>query len=242
MLTEWFNRAPNPIEDHRQPEFGMKMLRGYNEVYMSESWRVVELKDHGLAVELPFAFKLAVLPYKNEQITIMYSGRIDLVVEEDQQYYVVDHKTTSMLGDQFFKGLGVSPQMLGYCEGLERTLGLQCSGFIVNALRVPSPKKRSELEFSSADFQRLKIYLNPGQLIEWDRNITALIEEMLWHHSRDYMPQKKTHCVNKYGLCQYFDVCEVPTENRPLLLNSGMFVDNDWSPLTDFHKTIQATK
>jgi hypothetical protein len=247
LLEEWFTEKPNPIDDHRQLDLANKMIAGYNEKYFSESFKVVELKS-GLAVEMPFVFKLFDTTYFDgilgevRDITVMYSGRIDLAISEDNQYFIVDHKTTSMLGDQWFKGLSVSPQMFGYCAGLEATLGMNCSGFIINALRVPSPKKRTEMEFKGEDFQRLKVYLLDGQLAEWRKNTITLIEEMLWHYSRDFMPQKKVHCVNKFGLCQYFDVCSVPEENRPLLLNSGMFVENTWSPLTDFHKIINQIK
>ena len=243
LLTEWFNEKPNPIDDHRQLDLANKMITAYNDKYFSEPFKVLELKS-GLAVELPFVFKLmdSVLSYTNETITIMYSGRIDLAVTEDGQNFIVDHKTTSMLGDQFFKGLSVAPQMLGYCVGLERTLGIKCDGFIVNALRVPSPRKRTEMSFSGEDFQRLKVYLHEGQLAEWEKNTKTLVKELLWHYWQGYMPQKKTYCVNKFGLCQYFDVCQVPEENRELLLNSGMFVDNTWSPLIDFHKIINQSK
>lgn len=243
LLEEWFLEKPNPENDHRTLDLAQALIRGYNSKYQGEEFNTLEL-DGKPAVELPFAFTLYNRSIKfngenNYPITIMYSGRIDLPVRANGQLFVVDHKTTSMLGDTFFKGLSVSPQMIGYCAGIEKTLGQKCDGFIVNALRVPKPTKRDGMVIRDDDFQRLKVYLYDGQVEEWRTNLIDQIEEFLWHHERGYMPQKKTWCVNKFGTCEYFDVCQVPPENRELTLQTALYTDNVWSPLNDFTSVNQ---
>jgi hypothetical protein len=80
--------------------------------------------------------------------------------------------------------------------------------------------------------QRRTVYLKPGQLDEWQHNTITKVEELLWHYQRDYMPTKEKWCVGKYGECQYYEVCHgLPTEQKMMVLNSGAFKDNDWSPL-----------
>lgn len=89
-------------------------------------------------------------------------------------------------------------------------------------------------------FQRDKVYLRPGQLDAWKQNTIVLIEEFFWHYSRGYLPQRKKWCVGKYGKCGYYEICHgLPEEQRELVLNSGMFIDNNWSPLRQPTKQTQ---
>jgi len=237
LLTKWFEEKPNPVDDHRTLELACSHIRAYNKCYFSETFNVLHWQG-APAVELPFTFHLGEVEIKFEDgmrlVQVMYCGRIDLVVQDDNQVFVVDHKTSSIMGDQFFKGLSVSPQMMGYICGLESLAGQRPAGFIVNSLRVPSPRKREGMVIKDDDFQRLKTYVHDSQTLEWRDNTMDLVEEFAWRYNRGFMAQKKSWCVHKFGLCEYFEVCAVPRENRKLLLDSGMFVDNEWSPLNDF--------
>ena len=237
-LESWFAEKPNPIDDHRTLELGQNLIRGYNHHYAVEEFSTLEYKGRP-AVELPFVFPL----FKHKDITILYCGRIDLVVHSDGQLFVVDHKTTSMMGEQFFKGLSVSPQMVGYCTGVETIIPTEkCAGFIVNAIKVPRPTIKRGIEVNSECFQRCRTYLQDGQIAEWRLNTIALIEEFLWNYDRGILPQKKSWCVNKFGMCEFFGVCELPADNRALMLSTGQFTDNVWSPLDDFNKTLAEFK
>jgi hypothetical protein len=42
---------------------------------------------------------------------------------------------------------------------------------------------------------------------------------------------KTSHCVNKYGICQYHDVCTLKPENRLKMLATSQYYDNVWNPL-----------
>ena len=65
---------------------------------------------------------------------------------------------------------------------------------------------------------------------EWKNNVIDLIEEFLWHYKRNYMPMKTSWC-SSYGRCQYYDVCQLNSADRGILLASGQFTENKWSPL-----------
>ncbi len=237
-LSKWFAEKPNPMEDHRTLDLAQKLIRAYNSRFQGEEFASLTFNGSP-AVELPFVFRLC----KIGDITILYCGRIDLVVTSDGLIFVVDHKTTSMMGEQFFKGLSVSPQMVGYASGVEAILPKEkCAGFIVNAIKVPKPTKTKGDGVDSDCFQRHRTYLQEGQLAEWRQNTIALVEEFLWNYSRGILPQKKSWCVNKFGLCEFFGVCELPADNRSLMLSTGQFTNNDWSPLNDFNQTLQEFK
>ena len=234
MLSEWFQTNPNPEEDYQNLDLATRTIDAYNSAYMGEEFKTLTLSSTP-AVELPFVFPLC----RYQGINIMYCGRIDLAVHIDNQLFVVDHKTTSIMGEQFFQGLSVSPQMMGYCAGIEQLLPTEkCYGFLVNVIKKTRPTKLNGLKIPRESFQRLKVYLNPGTLAEWRRNTIALIEAFITNYYKGFLPQKKTWCVNKYGRCEYLSVCQLEDTNRPLALATGEFRDNIWSPLNDFHESI----
>lgn len=199
-------------------------------------------------VELPFALPLFVWKSQSGivEIPIIYTGKIDLPISVDNQTFILDHKTTGMLGTSFFDGKRMSSQQRGYCWAFETLTKQKISGYIVNAIRTKEPpqwvkegkseggkKKQSPEQWWQESLQRERYILKPGDLDEWKQNTISLIEEFLWHYSRGYIPMRTGNehaCVN-YGKCQYFDVCRLAIEDRDSWLNSGAYTENTWSPL-----------
>lgn len=231
LLEDWFTEKPNPVDDHRQLDLACKLMQFYNRKYVGEEFAMTEINGR-ICVEQPF---VAPLFYSDEHhIQVMYCGKIDLIVSADGQFFVLDHKTTSIMGDGFFKAHAVNPQMFGYLWGGQETMKTTFGGFIINGIRVPRPTIKNGLVVKDEDFGRLKVYVHPSQVVEWRRNTIFLIEEFLRSYKLGFLPQKKTWCVHKYGTCDYFDVCSLPIENRSMMLQSGAFMDDTWSPLNNF--------
>lgn len=176
------------------------------------------------------------------EIPIIYSGKIDLPLSIDGNLYVMDHKTTSMLGDWFWTEQRMSSQQRGYCWAFQTLTSMPVHGYIVNGIRTKEPpqyvtkgtthkgKSRSPTEWWKESFNRERFILKPGELDEWKANTIDLVEEFFWHYQRDYMPMKTKWC-NSYGRCPYYDVCRLPADERDFMLASGEFTDNTWSPL-----------
>lgn len=189
-------------------------------------------------------------PYKKHlEIPIIYTGRIDLPISIDGQIFVMDHKTTGMLGSSFFDAKRLSSQQRGYCWAFQELAKKPVAGYVINAIRTKEPpqyvtaggerkstsKTTNPQTWWEESFQREKFLLQPGQLDEWKQNVISLIEEFLWHYSRGYMPMRTGNehaCVN-YGKCQFFDVCRLHSDDRGMMLASGLFMDNVWSPLKE---------
>lgn len=245
VLTEWFAAKPNPPDDYRQLELAQKTIQSYNSLYRCESFRLLTL-DGKPAVELPFVFRLYtshMLAETYGPIQVLFCGKIDLLIEQDGVRWVVDHKTSSIFGDQHFRGLSVSPQMLGYVRGWQKTTGELVNGFIVNSIKVPKPTKKDgiKIEPTTDYFNRMPKAVAEYELEEWEFNTIDLIEEFLWHYSRDYTPQKKAWCMGKYGPCEFFEICELARPaDRLVMLQSDMYTDNVWSPLNEFHNLLKA--
>lgn len=239
-----------PIGEFRTWDLAAQLICRYNKVYLAEPFKVL-YKDELLRglrpmVEMPFAVRLSnfrrwsdgtyepvgleAVDTSAGGIAVYYTGKIDLVVSWDNQTFLIDHKTTSMLGPLFGEEQAMSAQHEGYAWALWKVTGDVPSGFCINAIRTRKPAKTVAAVVDD-DFQRFKTYLSKERLEEWERNTIALVEEMLWHHSRDYMPQRRKWCVGKYGRCPYYDVCSLPAHNRKMMLESDAFTENTWSPL-----------
>lgn len=256
-LVRHFTERPNPVDSHRNLDLAQRTIECYNQFYAHETFKVLEL-DGKPAVELPFAFHLYTSTLLSDRtyeslghvpegkhpsdlvgpIDVTFCGRIDLLLQEDGVKWVLDHKTSSIFGDQTFKSYALSPQMIGYCYAIQKTTGELPNGFIVNFIKVPyATKAGSEMSASDKFFARLRTSIGPNHTRVWEKNIIALTEEMFWHYSRGYMPQKKSWCYGKFGPCQFVEVCDLEREeDQAMLLQSSLYTDNIWSPLNDFQK------
>lgn len=178
------------------------------------------------------------------RIPIYYSGRIDLPNLKSDHLFVSDHKTTSLLGAGFFDQAKMSAQQKGYCFAFRELMGKSPRGYEINAIRtkeppkwvndptITPPKGQKASNWWDESIQRERYILADGELDEWKENTIALVEEFFWHYSKGYFPRKTAWCVAKFGRCPYFEVCSTfPREDRLVILNSGVYKENTWSPL-----------
>lgn len=196
-------------------------------------------------IELSFAMPLFSTTHEGRPLHIIYTGKIDLPVMIDGKLYVMDHKTAGMLGSSFFEGMKMSSQQRGYCVAFEHLTGRKVDGYIVNVLRSKEPpqyvrngtdrkgkegKTLSPAQWWKETFQRERYILREADRVEWKENVIQIMEEFLWNYSRGSMPMKTRWC-NQMGRCPYFDVCSLERQDRGVYLASGLFTDNNWSPL-----------
>lgn len=246
-VNDHFLKEPQPPDDHRSPAHAIETLRRYFVHYKDEPMVPLQTSN-GPFVEFPFAFKLFDAQGFDHglivKIPIYFCGKIDLAFEKtDKTKWIVDRKTTFQLGTQFSYEMRATPQMRGYCWAFKRAFGTVPMGYIVDAIRTSVPTQKcldaclvsgnsKELDkWWESQFYREPFYVNQEEIDEWEKNTITLIEELLWHYSRGFIPMKRKWCTNKYGRCQFYDVCTLPTAQRPLMLMSNMFIQDDWTPL-----------
>lgn len=242
LLMKHFQENPPPEDDFRTLNWAIELVKHYNARYQTEPFNLLVDEKGEPLVEQSFALKLYEHDTGYGRIPIYYTGKIDLPVVWEDVIYVIDHKTTSVLGDYFFKDQRVNPQMFGYCYAFEQLTGKTVSGFCINALRSkPMPQKPvgGLDKWWSEGFIRHREFVMPHHLVEWKNNTIALVEEFFWSYYRGFMSQKKKWCVSKYGACNYYDVCDLPPEQRHVLLESPLFIDNNWSPLKEPSQPLQ---
>jgi hypothetical protein len=181
---------------------------------------------------------------KPKPIRVIYTGKIDLPIQFEQSIWVMDHKTTSMLGGTFWDRMRMSAQQKGYCWSFWKLTGVKPEGYIINAIRTKQPplyvtkgtesnrgKKQSPEDWWKETFAREKYYLKPTDLAEWHNNAVSLFEEFFWNYYRGYLPMETANACTAWGRCPYFDVCTMEEDSRLLMLNSGQYAQNEWSPL-----------
>lgn len=239
-----FEQTPPPPEQYRTLSLMTSLVKGYNQKYQVEDWDVVIANGKPL-VEVPFLIKLGELkvPWRDKPYIIMYMGKIDLVVSLGGQIYTLDFKTTSIMGKGFWEEMSVTPQFEGYCWAWWKQMKTLPTGYIVRAIRTRAPLKRDDTgeptskrakrrgDVEPDDFEEARHFVDEERLLEWEYNTMAIISNFVTSHYQGYLPAHKKWCVGKYGRCQYFEVCNLPLDNRQLLLHSSMFVDSKWSPL-----------
>jgi len=237
VIEKYFLTNPAVEDDYRTSSWAIDLMKKYNQIYNVEPFNVlVDAKGETLC-ELSFSLPLFDYPLDRmgiKSVPVIYIGRIDLPVQWDGSIWILDHKTTSMLGAQYFEAATMSSQQLGYVWAFQELTKQKCQGFIINAIRVKQPpaKPKDGLDaWWRESFQRQRYHVQPEQLVEWKANTIALVREFFYHYEQQYFPQKTSWCIGKYGKCQYFDVCTLPQGNRETMLRSTLFQDNIWSPL-----------
>lgn len=220
----WFEANPQPEDAWRTPDLAVRVIQKYYETYMAEPF-VVNSDDKGLIVERSFAIPIGVIG----DIPVIWTGKLDLDVTLEGGEWLADHKTTSMLGAQYFQQFQNASQFIGYSWAMRQLTGRKPRGVLINAIAVRRPTKTGK----EIEFARERVPISEGQVNEWQNNTMRIIATFLGYLESGYFPMHTAYCVNKFGLCPYFDVCTLPEEQREIMLGSRAFKDVTWSPLND---------
>lgn len=188
----------NPADEKRTLKVGEKLLSLYTEKYAHEGFKV-------LASEIEFTLPVG-LDF-DESCEFVLIGRIDKIIEWDKAIYVMDHKTTSRLGYEFFYKIKPNMQFDGYIWAA-RQLGFPaCSGVVLDALLVAKglvvPAQLAKLQplgrdISTRTDEELNNYLRNACLIVDD--IRKCYETGIWYDN--------TEACCDFIECPYRRICK----------------------------------
>lgn len=200
--------------------------------------RLVPVEINGTrVVEQTFSFPIGTLHFKAGEllleevdITVWWSGILDLLSYYRNEIWVVDHKTTSVMGEKFVDDKLRSSQMLGYTyigRLFEKQLSKPIRGVLINALAL----RKNDFEF-----KLFPLPMAQWKIDEWQHEtlhaIRSLILDLVDFLSTGEAVPIREHCVTKYGKCKYFDLCEnVPMVRERMLQDENFFTDNKWHPI-----------
>lgn len=219
-----------PEDDYRTFSCAVELIRRYEENYPFEQFEVVRGRDGSPMIEVPFAIPLGEIKLDDKTVKIVWQGRIDLayVSENGGGLYVMDHKTTSVMGPSYFSSFTISHQMYGYAWAVEQLCSRQVTAVVINALGVRKPTRTG----NAFEFKREVVPVQWGLLDEWERDTLYIVADFVEMCRRGYLPKHTAWCNGKFGQCPYFKVCTLADEDqREVMLQSGEYVHNDWSPL-----------
>jgi PD-(D/E)XK nuclease superfamily len=257
-MFKWLEQNPQPNMDFRNFNHACKMMRVYNNIYKKEAFEIVKSPTGKQIIEASFVIPIGlaflpgtdvnwqVVPWNGQEWEygttrkmslewhwIYYSGKIDLGIKDHNGIWSFDHKTTFQFGDTFDKQMAMDGGQLGYCWALGQTLGIKPQGYIIDAIRVRRPKKQDEFGgidcIDATDFKRTPYYVTEDMLEEWRKDTLTLVKNVFDYHSSGHFPRHRWNCTNKFGMCDFYDVCSTPRAQREQILQSGLFEENTWT-------------
>lgn len=162
-------------------------------------------------------------------ITVYWTGKIDLIIAQDGKKKILDHKTTSMMGDTFWGQFRLSSQFRGYCWATSQLLGEPVRHAIIDAIVGRAPTLKGKGSQHENQFQEFEY--TDQQIEDWRVDTILHIERIFSYLFKGYFPQANTWCFNKYGKCPYFDCCSMSPKAGAQLLMSGQYAERTWDPL-----------
>lgn len=234
-IIDTYKNESVPIDEWRTPDRAIETLKFYSRFYDLELWKLLYI-DSKPQVELSFQIPLgtislncpvALLNKTIKNVFVIWTGRIDAIVEWDGQLWIVDHKTSSVMGPSYWEDFKLSQPQQGYTWAATKLLKQRVSGSVINGIFCRKPTKTG----TPTEFERQRFIYTDEQLIEWEHNTLILVSDFLSHCVRGYFPMETKQCIGKYGTCQYHPVCTSPLKDRSVILSSSEYKHVTWNPL-----------
>jgi hypothetical protein len=242
-LDEGFKTYQPDVDEFRNYDMGIRLIREYLATYPLEDFEPLSISGVPF-VEQPFAIPLGELDIGSDMlvrdldtgrvevrhldvIQIVWTGRIDLAYRREGRLYLLDHKTTSVLGPQFFYEFEISHQVYGYSWAIHKLLGEYPSAFVINALGVRKPTKTGK----AIELIRQGVPVFPELVVEWEQDTLHIVSDFIEMIRRGYMPKHTKWCQGKYGQCEFKGVCNLTPDMRQVALMSNEYKDVTWDPL-----------
>lgn len=162
-----------------------------------------------------------------DKIYILWSGRMDAILEWDGMFWVMDHKTTSIAGPGFYNDFILSMQTVGYTWAASKITGHRVAGLVLNALVTRKPTKTGK----AIEFERRRYPYSDDLLDEWEQDVMEIITQFFSRLQSGHFPKETAWCEAKYGQCKYHEVCTLPRAQRNVMLQGNLFRDVTWNPL-----------
>lgn len=199
-------------DDKRTNKLGEWIIRNYHETYKDQPMELV-------AGEREFTQKL---PNGNNLI-----GRIDKIVKWNGGLWLMDHKTTSSLGAQFFKMAEPNMQFTGYAWAAKQ-LGYEVIGVLLDAVLVAKGLLNSSQRARLTPCARYDVYLNQWQFDEFLNTVGQVQGDIrLSEESGRWLPNHSM--CTYYGECPYRKLCMEEESIRKRVIPQFYDVDH-WDP------------
>jgi len=183
-------------------ELAFSTAEEYFEYYKNDFWTPLEIE----------VVKGKII-YEDDEVRIMWKAKYDMISDNNTGIFPVDHKTMKQRRDTN----SLNNQFKGQC------LLLGTRQMFINKVGFQKSLKPSE------KFTRPPVSYTFDQLLEWQSvTVPYWVKTMLMYNESGYWPPNYTHCENKYGFCQFKEICEVDRNLRNEALGIGFYVAQPW--------------
>lgn len=212
----------NPTDDKRTLAVGKKLLQLYFDKYREQNIKV-------LASELEFKVKL---PYADYYLI----GRIDKIIDWSGIICVMDHKTTTRLGHEFFYMIKPNAQFDGYIWAARQLGYPTCSTIMLDAILVAkglttpaqlqklTPQARDVSERTEADFKRY--FITVSEVLP---ELEGCYMSNTWAETGAF-----TNACCNFIECPYRKICREDASLHEQIIAQDYKVEH-WNP-SDYHK------
>lgn len=216
--------ASLPESDKRSIPNGIWILNEYFKTYIDDPYVAYVDKD-GPFIERTFTHRF----YEDAQVVIDIFGTIDFIFRNVNTGELLpgDHKTASFLnfgGASYFDRDKPNHQYTMYMLGAKRVYGIDAENFMVNVVEVkakPKTKAAKGVSFprqltkrTEEDFEELT-----EVILDASFRFRIALETNIW-------PMGGVDACNKYGGCQYKQICASPKNMRHTIL-SNKYIKGD---------------
>lgn len=227
-----------PDGDKRSILNGVWILHNYFKTYINDPYSVY-IDDQGPFLERMFSYVM----HEDESLVIELFGTIDFIFKHitDGNLLPGDHKTSSSLnfnGQSYFDRERPNHQYTCYMMMLNKVYGLSLTDFMVNVIEVkPKPKTARG---SVPNFPRQITRRDENDYIEFKEVVMKVVRDYLYARKHNEWPLGSTDACNKWGGCQYKQVCSAPKSLRHNVLTSKFKQQGSNNDNTSGHQTERA--
>ena len=242
VLEEYFRRMAVIKADCHAEFYAKTVLKDYIEEFINklsvdqaynledEDWQKLFALSSGyitkwMKEDLQFELYGCEVEFENPFLIegASFSGKIDAVVQNtiDGRYYIIEHKTASIVDDAYISQKVIDSQTLSYALGVKQTLGIQVSGVIDDIITKPKIRQKkgeSKEEFynriyndvNDDNFNRIVIPIEQEDLEAFDNELRRACFDLLtsFNEGGDAFYKCTGSCIGRYGACEYLPLCK----------------------------------
>lgn len=233
-MRELFQEYQPEEGEYRNYAYMYDLIHAYLEQYPDEPFEVYHHNGEPL-IEVPFTVPLGTIgKYK-----IVWTGRFDMLIQKSDGVYLVDHKTASVLGPSLYQSYDLSTQAWGYMFACRQTLNLIPDGLIYNVIGTRKPRKDGSVQ---REFKRYPVAYSDDGVNEWAEDVLHNLSDFINNGMVNVWPRSTSSCSHKYGMCPYFEICQLPKAQREIMLGSNIYRDVVWDPLDPSSHVMKTPK